>query len=93
MPNLPQLEDDITSQLPYLSALHSQWSREDVTVKLLNFLEHHRKYLHNRALETRNTPDTAAKYLTREHLLNGLVTVIRSGDFMTPTNQRNPETY
>lgn len=85
--------DEIESQLPYLAAIHSQWVRQDSTIKLLAFLEQHRKYLHARALETRVTPETAVKYLNREHLLNGLVALIKSGDFMTPTAKSNPETY
>lgn len=92
MPN-PLPPEDFENQLPYLAALHSQWTREDTTLKLLHFLDRHREYLHKRALETVNSPDVAVKYLKREQLLNGLVTVIRSGDFMTPTAKPNPETY
>ena len=90
---MPAPDPAFSSDAYYLQAIHDQWVRQDSTIKLLGFLEQHRKYLHSRALETRATPDTAIKYLNREHFLNGLITVIKSGEFMSQTTKINPETY
>ena len=93
MPALPQLDPAFESQVPYLHAVHDQWTSMHPTVALRKFLSTQLDYLHKRAIETRNTPDVAAKYLAREHYLNGLLAVINSGEFMLPTAKPNPETY
>lgn len=93
MPNPLPYDPAFESQIPYLHAVHDQWKDTHPTVVLRKFIAAHVDYLHKRAIESRNSPEVAAKYLAREHYLNGLLVVINNGEFMLPTAKPNPENY